>query len=807
MASSFEKLTAEQVRNQYRQRFFVADLTIPKILDAMVGDPDGLVHKDKQGAPLRVELPIWDDRPPATGLVNQLTLECKLSSSPEWILISQEDIPGPADFPDTNFPLQREIPLSIFQNYEGKFEFRFTVKNWNGASIRESPAAPVTIDRTGPLWADPEHAVIDIVEKPVITDAVLTRDNGVFCVIPDFIEAKRADVTVHVAWLDRVPLPTEDITQFIVFSRLGRQLSYTDVLGQQQTYRYDTKGRLEQTQLGTTASTFTYDAMGLTATITTTDSAGGQRVGITLKYDEFDREILRRFDLNGVIQELTQVYNDVDGLAQRTLKEGTVVLRDEVYGYDLRGRLTNYTCEGTQPPVDPYNKAITRQLFSFSELDNLRFVTTFFAGGSNRATYTYDTVDPTQLRIVKNTHADYPSEILLNYNADGHMILDEAGRTLEYNALGQLISVSSSSGGSSERFSYDPLNKLAGKNNGGAGEQRFYKGDKLANQVDGSNSSTYFLGDEVVLAELKGGADPKSLLLAGDHKNSVTSEVSKSGRKDIAYSAYGHRAQDASVSGSLGFNGERREEGTGWYLLGNGYRAFSTLLMRFMSPDSFSPFGAGGWNCYAYCDGDSINNVDPTGHFSWLARLFKLNTNSRGAQAIPANLREVPKGKPSAVLHKVTLNDIKGAGSIADAAGKKYDNYTQANQSHYDHYKKILNNEQKLKKVGALTNNAYGEKAEQYYKEHKSGIDGYASWIEYDKAYSDYEFLYKNQERKAITRLSSDRLTSYANADAALRKEARLNNFGNPPTQKQLRRAAQRVARTAGHVRKQEFEN
>lgn len=48
----------------------------------------------------------------------------------------------------------------------------------------------------------------------MITDAVLVRDNGVFCVIPDFIEAKRADVWVHVAWLDRVPLPTEDIGQF-----------------------------------------------------------------------------------------------------------------------------------------------------------------------------------------------------------------------------------------------------------------------------------------------------------------------------------------------------------------------------------------------------------------------------------------------------------------------------------------------------------------------------------------------------------------------------------------------------------------
>lgn len=91
-----------------------------------------------------------------------------------------------------------------------------------------------------------------------------------------------------------------------------------------------------------------------------------------------------------------------------------------------------------------------------------------------------------------------------------------------------------------------------------------------------------------------------------------------------AYSPYGYHQPGL---GALGFNGEQPDSVTGHYHLGIGYRTFNPSLMRFHSPDTLSPFEQGGFNAYAYCQGDPINSKDPSGHFPWkmVARLLKLN--------------------------------------------------------------------------------------------------------------------------------------------------------------------------------------
>ncbi|NUU39486.1 RHS repeat-associated core domain-containing protein [Pseudomonas sp. C2B4] len=110
-------------------------------------------------------------------------------------------------------------------------------------------------------------------------------------------------------------------------------------------------------------------------------------------------------------------------------------------------------------------------------------------------------------------------------------------------------------------------------------------------------------------------ANHRTLLLAGDSKNTVLIEMTGS-IHHFAYSPYGQQSSRQEVMTHLGFNGELREEETDWYFLGNGYRVYNPLLMRFHSHDRFSPFGKGGLNGYAYCGCEPVIRADPTGEAS-----------------------------------------------------------------------------------------------------------------------------------------------------------------------------------------------
>ncbi|KPW18600.1 YD repeat-containing protein [Pseudomonas cannabina pv. alisalensis] len=165
------------------------------------------------------------------------------------------------------------------------------------------------------------------------------------------------------------------------------------------------------------------------------------------------------------------------------------------------------------------------------------------------------------------------------------------------------------------RYRYDALDRIAVVDPEAQDVvSRFYQKNRLTVEIQGAVRRRVFHGEDRLLAEYKTeGSSVRADLLGTDMQGSVLEAVSGQERQSLAYNPYGHRAPGGPFSG---FNGERADPVTGHYLLGNGYRAFNPVLMRFNSPDSLSPFGRGGLNAYAYCQGDPINRSDPGGHIS-----------------------------------------------------------------------------------------------------------------------------------------------------------------------------------------------
>ncbi|MBX9408925.1 type IV secretion protein Rhs [Pseudomonas baetica] len=404
------------------------------------------------------------------------------------------------------------------------------------------------------------------------------------------------------------------------YSLEGRPITYVDVLGSERRSEYDDHGRLQSTLQGSLKTEFHYNIQTGMLEWTKTEETSIKRQMITrFTYDDIGREICRTFEVKGQPdQTLASTYTLAGKLAQKVSRRGTQVLRDEQFVYDVRGRLIQYDCAGTQKPRDPYGKEIGQQTFTFDALDNLLTVQTRFPMGVNLTTFSYDNPDPVQVSAVKHSHVDYPPAVTLEYDANGRMIKDDQARNLAYDAFGRLEQLSSAGGSVIRGYHYDGFDHLVELSQPNtATAQRYYHEGRVTHEVSGKSSSSVVRHGGLLVGQQQFGLNAETQLFGTDQQQSVLAELGEEQLTDCAYSPYGHRPAEGGVFSLAGFNGEPMDRATGLYLLGNGYRAYSPTLMRFLSPDSMSPFGDGGLNAYAYCLGDPVNRVDPTGHISW----------------------------------------------------------------------------------------------------------------------------------------------------------------------------------------------
>ncbi|WP_095051768.1 RHS repeat-associated core domain-containing protein [Pseudomonas sp. Irchel s3b2] len=223
-------------------------------------------------------------------------------------------------------------------------------------------------------------------------------------------------------------------------------------------------------------------------------------------------------------------------------------------------------------------------------------------------------------------------------------------------------------------YHYDPLDRLTSDSSPSTPvRHRFYCKSHLATEIQGAIAHSIVQHDAQLLAQQQRKATAlDTTLLATDLQRSVLHTLNNDTQSQpIAYSPYGHRPASDGLLSLLGFNGERPNPVTGHYLLGNGYRAFNPVLMRFNSPDSWSPFGEGGLNPYSYCLGDPIGKADPTGHIPrWIARI--VGTKSTYVPSFGPNQRAL--WTKSGYTPKEGLKASKKIGDLERRADKLVNN-------------------------------------------------------------------------------------------------------------------------------------
>ena len=439
---------------------------------------------------------------------------------------------------------------------------------------------------------------------------------------------------VHELFYDEYGYPSRELhrvddevlTAEYSYSPGGRILHHDAADGQRSQYEYDLQGRFIKMTAGSLSIEQSYNTFAQPDTLTTVH--GTTRVDTEITYDALGRESERRFKQNGtLLQTLTSNYHPSGLLSERTMRDTTAqVVIGESYKYDAFGRLTDYSCQGRERPMDRQGRDIARQQFTFDFLDNLTKVTTTFVNGSEDVCERFFTgPDPTQ--PTRMTCTNPAKDLTFTYDAAGNLQNGPQGQVYTFNGFDQLTQVKT--GGETISYQYDAEGRQVVAARGSEPSVSMaYVGDRLDTLAEGGKKVRFFQAEDQ-LALRSGGVDGPQLH-ANDAAGSVRG-ITAPGQAHVRrhYTPYGDTTislDDGKVRTLAdlqipGFNGERWDVLAGLYHLGNGQRAYDPDLKMFLSPD---PLGfEAGPNAYGYCNGDPANQTDPSGLFpTWLKWVF-----------------------------------------------------------------------------------------------------------------------------------------------------------------------------------------
>lgn len=284
------------------------------------------------------------------------------------------------------------------------------------------------------------------------------------------------------------------------WSVMNKPVSYTDIAGNMQWISYNLSGKDagKPLTISDPAVTVTcaYDEFGRLQTQTAEISDGSASLETTIGYDDYGREQTRTLTPgSGEAITITTGYYENNQISNVTIVQGETTLSDNQYYYDPRNRLQQHDCSGSILPKDGYGIEFTSQVFEYDCLNNIKTCTTVGSdGATDKAIFTYinsndqsaiyiNNDDPTQLTSITHSgNPAYPPVINLSYYDDGRLKIDEAGRTLHYDASGRLFSIEGADG-SQASYAYDGLNNLVYQSINSQEQYLYYRGSQLVNQI------------------------------------------------------------------------------------------------------------------------------------------------------------------------------------------------------------------------------------------------------------------------------------------------------------------------------------
>lgn len=373
--------------------------------------------------------------------------------------------------------------------------------------------------------------------------------------------------------------------QVYVLDKNSRLHEEIDPAGSKTTYTYLPTGQLNSiSHKGDTLNNKYGEVNSINGVLRELDVTGSKNLNMEFKaFDGFDapKHISYGVDSNEFANIAYERYplGGIKSIKQSSQTNSTLNLNNE-YSYDGLKQLS-------------HSKHSEQEIFyEYDGNGNLEKETL----GNEKRTSRYNKID--QLQKDKITYSD-----------NGAVKTDEEGRFFDYNKLDQLVKVTNSDGSIIE-YKYYPNGLLAQVITKDKTEVSYYVSG-IINAIKTIKDSketwtTFLLNGAHRISSYSDGTTQYYLL------NNRSSSVALKDGETISYDYddYGkiNKNKDKLTSNdSFAWNQEYLDVNTDLVYL--RARFYNTTIKRFMSMDSYNLD-----NKYMYCNGDPINNIDPSGH-------------------------------------------------------------------------------------------------------------------------------------------------------------------------------------------------